>query len=130
MQADANIPTYEAVAYNAGGTAHKRLADVYYPDVPAPAGGYPTLLYFNCAGFQSSVRDGAASFGDSHDLLRYYALEAGWVLVDVEVTVTDVGGAPVGGGMWREVTDPEYDLDGAGDETWHSDAKNCVQFFR
>lgn len=124
-------PTHVAIPYNAGGLTHKRLADVYYPLTPAPQGGYPTLFYMNAVGFTLSSRSGVASADDGHDLLRYYALEAGWALVDVELTMQDVGGTPVGGGLYRDpTTDATYSLDGTGHEVYNSDARNVIQKFR
>lgn len=125
-------PVFGGVDYREGllsGTTKKRRADVYYPGNVFPAAPLRTLFWGNNLGLTTSVRNGSIEDAVNYQL-RYQALEAGYAVIDYEMTVTDVGGEPTGGGMYREPTDPEYDPDGGGDDTPQLDVIWLVQFFR
>ncbi len=132
-------PTLTDVSYRTGlngVNSGKQYFNVYYPSTPAPAGGYPSVVWYNNVGLIASAR--GATIDSTAGLFSPFkagAIDAGYVLFDVEVTVPvaagdPVPGTPVGDGLIRDPADAEYNLDGGGDDTPVTDAIWVAQFLR
>ncbi|MEM7308921.1 MAG: hypothetical protein AAF682_19720 [Planctomycetota bacterium] len=119
-------PAHAGLDYRAalGGTNNgKQFLDVYHPPGTPPESGWPCVVWPLNNGFTSSVRVGSIE-GDS---LGGKLLAAGFAVIQVETTVVGVG---AGGGLFRSPVDPEYDLDGGGDDFPLVDAMWATQYAR
>lgn len=121
-------PSFSAVNYRPAGSDNgNQNMDIYIPSGSPPAAGWPVFMYYWNAGFVASVAPGSIDGG-----IRQFFYDAGWAVMDVRTTVTDTSsGGPVGGGMyWRPNLDPEWDIDGGGDDIPELDAIWAVQYLR
>ena len=116
-------PTFTSIDYRpAGANNGKQYFDVYHPTIGAPP--YPTLVYFDLGGFTSSNRPASLTGAAS---LQGLALDQGWAVVMVEVTVYGVG---VGNGMFWRPGDIYWDIDGTQHDNAFLDATWVIQHLR
>lgn len=118
-------PSYTNVTYTPAwitATATERLS-VFYPDKPAPATGYPVMLWFNNPGFQGGSPDVEIL---TSSVFLYECLDRGIVVVSASCTQTkDVSaGGPPGAGTF----DPPFITSPPEQAHWDNPAfPNCVK---
>ncbi len=105
--------------------------ELYIPSgVEVPAGGWPVLVDTFNQGFISS--DVVGFIPDSNTTGRLF-LSNKYIIARVKTTTVDLsvtGPPPIGGGMFRQPSDPEYNMNGLGDDFIHLEGVWAIQFLR